>query len=433
MRNEIFNEYIKLAIKKELISKESIKRMASDSKENIENLYNHKSKDYENNIAELAHPKPVFLAPAYDKINGLVENVNERHNIMVNIMKKTPNGQYILPKYAAKHELLMSLVRVANKLDSENNEQLRKLADKCIEQTSNIKLGEAGAIPAALLGIALAPEVLTVISGLIYFTGWFSIPIIAGAIGAAYLFSHMDSFAAEPIKRIDKLIGELEDFKGSYLHNYIFQFQFRINKIISVFKNLQKYIGDMVSEFSNQSLSINGIEETSNDTSETKNKIKILSDKKNKINEAKQKFSKYYIYIDKLITLLSNPSYINKVRGKTENRTFIENTFDYISNHVLRGNHIIKTEFEDVISELKALQESMEKFISDIESVDVVENQSKDAIDENLNDNPASSPSVPTSTNPSPKSTTSPTASTSTNLSSTPTTSPPTAPTSIKP
>lgn len=163
-RSDIFDSYAKIAEEKGLISlaeeqessqpakpkesaklkrykKDSYPRMGSDDLSTIEALYGVKpdnSIKYELNIMEAAHPKPVVIAPSYDKINGLVENNIERQNIISNIALKPTNGNIDQRKYAQK-ELVMELVRLANDLDNSGNEELRVIADKCIEDISSEK------------------------------------------------------------------------------------------------------------------------------------------------------------------------------------------------------------------------------------------------------------------------------------------------------
>jgi hypothetical protein len=88
---------------------------------------------YERNIAEVAHKGVCVLAPSYDKINGLVENINQRQDIILRIVNKTPDGNYTHHRYA-QSDLMQSLVRTANHLDNQNLTELCKLADTCIEQ-----------------------------------------------------------------------------------------------------------------------------------------------------------------------------------------------------------------------------------------------------------------------------------------------------------
>jgi hypothetical protein len=143
-KSEIFDLYIKESEKEGLIKtadalsdykNDSKPRAGSDDISTIEALYGVKpeGQDYEFNIVEKAHPKAVIVAPAYDKLNALVENINERHNIMVNIVNKPATGIISHHKYA-KTQLLSALVRIANDMDNRDCEELRALADNCIEK-----------------------------------------------------------------------------------------------------------------------------------------------------------------------------------------------------------------------------------------------------------------------------------------------------------
>lgn len=128
----------------------------------IANLYNIKNENadgykYEYNIVELAHPNPAVVSSAYDKVNGVVENVNERSSIMQDIAIRTPIGN-AQPKKYAETQLVMSLVRIANDLDNQNCGNLMVLADTCLEQTSQLEKKAAAVLIGA--GIAAAVAVL---------------------------------------------------------------------------------------------------------------------------------------------------------------------------------------------------------------------------------------------------------------------------------
>lgn len=117
---------------------EAYARVGSDSISTIEALYGVKPEcipemEYEFNIAEVAHPKAVVVAPSYDKINGLVENINEQHNIIRNkIMSKAPSGNPFLLK-DAEQMLTKELIRIGNDMDNFEEIGIRDLADECIE------------------------------------------------------------------------------------------------------------------------------------------------------------------------------------------------------------------------------------------------------------------------------------------------------------
>ncbi len=199
--SDILNNFIKIAEEKGLISEKSsgktkqilekTHRADSLSIADIEKLYGIKpdmAKDnkYTRNIIEDAHPESYVASNAHDKLNGLVENINQRQDIILHILDKTPNGHLTQHKYAEK-DLILSLVRVGNDLDNHNKEKLRILADTCLLQVSNPLKKEGG---------------------------WslISIPILLGAL---YLQQHM-AFANEGFERNhQKLSAEIDDLLNS--------------------------------------------------------------------------------------------------------------------------------------------------------------------------------------------------------------------------
>src|ERR1700721_2916554 len=139
--SEVFDEFLKAAIEKGLVPKaehtaKNTKSPRWDSLDisAIEALYGvkpdaPKEMDYEHNIAEIAHPNSLVISPSYDKLNGLVPNVNEAQNIAMHILFKEPeigstnqkrypmNPAMIYPNVMgnvakrAHKDLLLSLVR----------------------------------------------------------------------------------------------------------------------------------------------------------------------------------------------------------------------------------------------------------------------------------------------------------------------------------
>jgi predicted nucleic acid-binding Zn-ribbon protein len=212
-RSEIFDSYVKIALEKDfdkdaddIKSKlEKNPRADSHSISDIEALYGvkpntPKDMEYKHNIMEDAHPKPMVISPAYDKINGLVENNIERQNIMINIVNKVPNGHLTGHKYA-QHDLLLSLVRVANDMDNNDAEELRKLADVCAEQLTNSKkkviIKDAFA-PLAFIGIGLGVKALA--------------GITAGIIGTIWVQQHWPAFSEGFETGYKNLQDQLNDF-----------------------------------------------------------------------------------------------------------------------------------------------------------------------------------------------------------------------------
>ncbi len=206
----IFESYAKIAQDKGLLktaqAKESKElkeyknavypRVGSDTISTIEALYGvkpdrPKSMEYEHNIIEDAHPNSLVIAPAYDRLNGLVENINERQRILINIMQKPVNGHLTQKRYASA--LMNELVKVATDLDNRDIAPLRELADTCIAQ-----LNKKAVVPFAFLGIGL--------------WGWAAIS--SAVLGAAYLFNHINDPDKGLVHNLDNALAKLDSLIG---------------------------------------------------------------------------------------------------------------------------------------------------------------------------------------------------------------------------
>lgn len=199
MKSDVFDNFVKIAQEKGMISNDSEdsrkkleKTHRADSLDisAIEALYGvkpnaPKDMEYERNIIEDAHPNSVVISPSYDKLNGLVENENERQNINLHIVHKTPDGLLTQRKYA-ENNLVLSLVRIANDLDNKGQENLRILADACLMQASQ-----------PMTKIAVGPLAI----GL----------VVAAVIGGIYLKEHMKMISDGFEKDHQKLIAEIDD------------------------------------------------------------------------------------------------------------------------------------------------------------------------------------------------------------------------------
>lgn len=218
--SEIFNNFIKIAQEKGMISPdapekakkilESNPRMDSLNAESISKLYGlkpdaPKDMQYDRNIVENAHPHPVVVAPSYDKLNGLVENINERQNILLNIVNKNNNGLLTQHKYA-EQDLRLALVSIANDLDNRNQAELMVLADACLWQVSEepFKKNAAGWSPFYAAAPSLMSRlVLNPVTG------------VAALVGAVYVQQHIDDFDQGFEQNHKRLVSELDDFLNS--------------------------------------------------------------------------------------------------------------------------------------------------------------------------------------------------------------------------
>jgi len=141
--SDIFDEYAKIAIEQGLIkkaedvTKQTNPRFDSLDLEAIEMLYGVKpnGKDDDIHIVEQAHLKSVVVSPSYDRVNGLVENILERQDIMHFIATKPTHGKLIQERYVKAHqELLDEVIKVAFILDRDDEQNLMSFADNCAER-----------------------------------------------------------------------------------------------------------------------------------------------------------------------------------------------------------------------------------------------------------------------------------------------------------
>lgn len=160
MSEDIFNEYAKLAIEKNLIkiaSKENPKKEKRNSfaDDAIRLLYGVEPETIyeEDSIIDAAHPESYSVGRSYDAMNSIVENLRERQDIMAWIALKNPTGRETHKRYvSAKHELINSIVRTAFLLDNKKEYELMTLADSCairLEKENVIKK-EAYIVPLAI-------------------------------------------------------------------------------------------------------------------------------------------------------------------------------------------------------------------------------------------------------------------------------------------
>ena len=247
-KSDIIESFWKIAEEKGIISEDASEkakkiltkthRADSLSIEDIAKLYNVKPdapKKYKRNIYELAHPERVVISPSYDKLHGLVENENERQDIIINILMEEPlrSGNLGQRKYAEK-DLLLSLVRVANDLDNQGKDDLRSLADACLFQVSVSPLKK---------------EAVTFMT-----VGLVAIPALLGAI---YIQQHV-SFINEGFeKNHEKLIAEIDDLltsSSSWGVGYDYKagfktlvqdFKTKLQSFYSLYKKTEPIISDL--------------------------------------------------------------------------------------------------------------------------------------------------------------------------------------------
>lgn len=163
MNSDIFNEYAKIAIDKGLVKEAQEESKTTETKTNprydsltlddIKALYGIKPDGEQPHIVEQAHPEPVVVSPAYDRTNGLVENLLERQNIIYHIVTKPNHGKHIQEAYVRAHQdLVDELVKTAFALDRDGHEDLMSLADNCANRM--VKTAVAPLLVVGLVGVA---------------------------------------------------------------------------------------------------------------------------------------------------------------------------------------------------------------------------------------------------------------------------------------
>lgn len=162
MRNSsIFEEYTKIAVDKGLLSNsKELKKTAAEEKKkdlsSIEILYGLKpnGKEDEKTIIEKAHPTTFVAAPSYDKLNGIVENEEQRHNMIMEILNLPRHGNYELHRHA-EQELVNELIRLSFKLGNEDEIELMQLAGTCVESIHKKAVAQFALPAIGILGAGL--------------------------------------------------------------------------------------------------------------------------------------------------------------------------------------------------------------------------------------------------------------------------------------
>ena len=201
----IEDEYAKIAEAQGLISlaEENDNKPSKDELDSIQLLYGVKpnGKEYDRNIMEKAHPETLVISPAHDAMNGVLENNNQRQDMMAYIALKHPNGNFVRQRYVAAYsELVKSVVKAGFKLDNSNDVELMKLADSC---ATRLEKQSFAFLPAAAL-----------------YWGAAGIATLVGAIAA---INHTDDSRQNVIANAQRCIKELTDLTGKMPVEHIIQ------------------------------------------------------------------------------------------------------------------------------------------------------------------------------------------------------------------
>ncbi|HVI41787.1 MAG TPA: hypothetical protein VM577_14135 [Anaerovoracaceae bacterium] len=167
IKSEIFDEYAKIAVEQGLISEAEEKtnpRYDTKTLSDIEILYGVKPNGEDDDILDKAHPNPMIIAPAYDRVNGLVENLKEQHNVMCGIARKPNDGKLTQHRYVnANNDLANEVIKLAFMLDKNDQEDLMSLADSCADRLTKEAIAPL-IIAGIVAGVAALAEGLAYLS-----------------------------------------------------------------------------------------------------------------------------------------------------------------------------------------------------------------------------------------------------------------------------
>lgn len=364
-RSEIFDNFVKIAQDKGMISEDAPekakKKLSKDHRADsldisaIEALYGvkpntPKDMEYKRNIIEDAHPNSVVVSPAYDKLNGLVENDQERQNIILNILSKNPNGHLTQHKYAEK-DLLMSLVRLGNALDLQKKNELRVLADVCLEQVATKQ--------------PIKKQAFVWIAG-----------GIAATIGALYAQQHL-AFADEGFQRNhEKLIAEVDDLinansnwgvgnqYNAEFKTMVQDFKSRLMSFYNLYQKVLPIIKDLEKPKSVQELKDLAL---SPETATITNAYKVFRANTENMST----------YLDTLEKSFSSESFKNR---QIQEKGWISSLLDKTQLH--GGKGLVADDFDDVVRGLLPYRKSIKEILDVLKTAESLEKDARVKIEQ---------------------------------------------------
>lgn len=329
--SDVFEEYAKIALEKGLISnaedeeKPSPKKTEKKELSTSEIFYGVSDKSNLELMQE-AHPKTIVMGPAYDKFNGVVENLQQRSNMMQFIALKNPQILQTNTRYIKAHQdLVNETIKLGFYLDNKNQESLMKLADACTEQLSK----EAGWQSALLkmLGVGAAAAV--------------------GASVAAEYYPGSQGFKNDCKRLLVEIEEAIKDYPdlGATVAPFV--------KLINDAHDRSENLDSLLSPITNEHIQINSIQDKNEKAQALKSlgkKIKS-SDELQKIQATADKLKEY---IDDIIE--AAPSIINAMEKAPEKSEEATSTVWYNIKKVFKN--IVLPDTTDVVKHLQAITES---------------------------------------------------------------------------
>ncbi len=362
MKNsDIWDDFLKIVEAKETESNakdilSKTHRLSGTSVEDIAKLYGTKPKSqtYKNNIIEEAHQGDAIVMDAYDKLNGLVENLNERQAIILRIVNKNSTGQLDTPKYAK--DLALSLVKTSNAL-GKKHPALSALAETCLSDMSISmeKKARMPIVPDLIPATGLAARGF----GLLGAGGPWIIGV--GALfGVLYAQQHLRFIDRGYQTNHERLLSEIEDLLTSNT-NYLVGYEYTQN-----LKDDMQDLKEMVLKFHDlyeETIPvINAVEKPKT----ARKLMDVIKNQKGKETSVQQAYDKLKAAIDammsftqRVVTNFKNEDY---KRRNIKNKGALSAAVDY--TEVLHGGKgMIADSFDDVVRAIAPYNISLKQML----------------------------------------------------------------------
>lgn len=349
----IFEAYEKIALEQGLISEaaEEDKKSITEQREwsNAGILYGLKNEKSLEELLENAHPETIVMGPAYDAMQGVVENLSQQNSIMTQIALKSPRGLHIFNRYVkASEDLMLETIKLATYLDNKDQEQLAIIADSC-----NDSLKKEAAIFMAILPYLAAG------AGLLSF------------LGSASHNNPISQGFKNDLLRTD---SELNDVKESYP---------QIASALSPFQSLLKKIVELINSLDKETIHISTLITQIGSETDKELRLKLLGQVSSNIfKSGKDKAIKSIVekIKESCVALLETAADIRKIISSAPER------FDTPSSAAWQWimkikDMVVQSDVEDALDLIEVLVRSCTAYMKDLDSKLVVLDQLKVQVD----------------------------------------------------
>lgn len=326
--DSVFEEYVKIAKEKGLIS------IAEEHSDKRKDFYDLKIGDSNDELIDKAHPKSVVILPAYNDVNGLIENIKQRHSIMEDIVNRKPAGnfkEYFYEKSAkANVDLLNETIKIGYQLDLSGEDDLAIFADQC---SNNL-------VKKAWVGVAA---------------------LIVGAVSAlGYLAYLSNNPSSQGIRSdIQRALSEIEKIRedDSKIASNLTSLKSNLEILLKKAQSFFSYNDELM----NSLLTISGSSKEQKRQAVVENAKKFIGQRESEIVKNFQDFQEYCETVLNTIPLAI--SYLNKANEESADSS---NAAWYQIKKYFR-TYVWNSNYEDLIKVLVNLKESLSKVPSSIQ------------------------------------------------------------------